>query len=236
MMSSDKFIFTKENIDSFLKELGKEYRKLSKQGQNVELIIVGGVAAIVNYDFRETTTDIDALFHANSIFKEAIRNVGDKYGLPDGWLNSDFKYTASYSDKLVEHSKYYKTFYSLDVRTVSGEYAIAMKLVSDRNYKSDISDIVGIIKDERKRGNEITFEKIDKAMVELYSNWKRVSDSNLELLNEVLKCKDLEQIYIEKVKEESLNRNYLEAAIEEYKDVITSDNTNDFIKFFKGKE
>ena len=97
MMSSEKFNFTKDNIDNFLRELGKEYRKLSKQGQNVELIIVGGVAAIVNYDFRETTTDIDALFHANSIFKEAIRNVGDKYGLPDGWLNSDFKYCRELS-------------------------------------------------------------------------------------------------------------------------------------------
>ena len=232
-MSSDKINFTKDNIDSFLKELGKEYRKLNKHGQPAELIIVGGVSAIVNYDFRESTTDIDALFHTDWAFKDAIQNVGDKFGLPDGWLNNDFKYTDSYSDKLIEHSKFYKSFYSLDVRTVSGEYAIAMKLVSDRNYKSDNSDIIGIIKDEKNKGNEITFEKIDKAIIELYDDWGKVPERNIVFLKDVLASKDLDSVYKDKIKEEALNRNCLEKAKEKYGNIVTNDNADTFIDFFK---
>ncbi len=234
-MSSDRITFNKENIDEYLKALGKEYRKLNKYGQQAELIIVGGVSVIVNYDFREATTDIDGLYYANWTFKDAVRNVAEKFGLPEGWLNSDFKYTDSYSDKIVEHSKFYKSFYSLDVRTVSGEYAVAMKLVANRNYKSDNSDIIGIIKDERSKGNEITFEMIDKAITELYGDWSKVSDKNVAFIKEVLDYKDLDAFYIEKVKEESVNRNYLEKASEQYKDVITDDNVDEFISFFKSR-
>lgn len=232
-MSSNNINFTKDNIDIFLKELGKEYRKLNKNGQRAELIIVGGISAIINYNFRQATTDIDALFHTDWTFKDAISNVRKKYELPDGWLNSDFKYTNSYSDKLVEHSKFYKSFYSLDVRTVNGEYAIAMKLISDRNYKSDDSDIIGIIKDERSKGNDITFEKIDKAMMELYNGWDKVSEKRIVFLKEVLNCKDLDLIYRNKVEEELINKDCLQKAKENYGNIVTNDNADSFIDFFK---
>ena len=60
------------------------------------------------------TTDIDALITAASSMKEAINSVGDRFGLPNGWLNADFQNTSSYSPKLVQFSEYYKT-YSKDV-------------------------------------------------------------------------------------------------------------------------
>ena len=42
--------------------------------------------------------------------KDAINAVGDRMGLPNGWLNADFRQTASYSPKLAEASVYYRTF------------------------------------------------------------------------------------------------------------------------------
>lgn len=82
------------------------------------------------------TYDIDAIIHASSSMKEAINVVGDELGLPNGWLNSDFTKTASYSPKLLQYSKFYKRFgYVLDVRTVSREYLVAMKLMSVENIK-----------------------------------------------------------------------------------------------------
>ena len=42
--------------------------------------------------------------------KEAINTVGDRLELPVGWLNTDFAHTKSYTPRLVEYSKYYKTF------------------------------------------------------------------------------------------------------------------------------
>lgn len=96
------------------------------------------------------TYDIDAIIHAFSSMKEAINVVGDELGLPNGWLNSDFTKTASYSPKLLQYSKFYKRFgYVLDVRTVSREYLVAMKLMSGRKYKNDLSDIIGILYEEQ---------------------------------------------------------------------------------------
>ncbi len=54
-------------------------------------------------------------------------NLGDKYNLPVGWLNSDFMKTKSYSPQLIEVSVEFKTFSNiLQVRTVSAEYRIAI--------------------------------------------------------------------------------------------------------------
>lgn len=233
-MSSEKFEFTKDNINDVLKDIGKEYHKLNKYGPEAEIIIVGGASALLNYNFRSTTIDIDALIFANSTFKEAVNKVGDKYNLPNGWLNADFKYTESYSDKLIEHSKYYKSFYnSLTIRTVSGEYMIAMKLVSDRIYKKDYSDIIGIIRDERNKGNNISFEDIDNAVVELYGNWDKISDEAKSFLLVALDSKDLDSLYNDTEKDEQLNKNALLDANERYSDVITDDNAKDFIKHFR---
>lgn len=79
--------------------------------------------------------------------KDAINAVGDRMGLPNGWLNADFRQTASYSPKLAEVSVYYRTFSNVvRVRTVSAEYLIAMKLRAGRRYKNDLSDVIGVVR------------------------------------------------------------------------------------------
>ena len=42
MSSETRFEFTKENIDGFLKELAKEYRKQVGKAMPAELILIGG--------------------------------------------------------------------------------------------------------------------------------------------------------------------------------------------------
>ena len=80
------------------------------------------------------------VIHASSSMKDAINRVGDKYGLPNGWLNTDFMRTGSYSKKVDEVSEYYKTYSNiLQIRTVSAEYLIAMKLRSGRKYKNGLT-------------------------------------------------------------------------------------------------
>jgi len=101
--------FTRENLNTYLKELAKEFRKLNGTAIPAEIILIGGAAILAQYGFREMTYDIDAVILASSAMKEAVNRVGDKFGLPNGWLNMDFKKTKSYSDKLSEVSVYYKT-------------------------------------------------------------------------------------------------------------------------------
>jgi len=53
-------------------------------------------------------------------------------------------------------------------RTVASEYLIAMKLMSGRRYKNDLSDIAGILLEHQKQGNPISQEMIGKAITKLY--------------------------------------------------------------------
>jgi hypothetical protein len=142
--------FTKDNLNECLKELAKEFRKANGKHVRAEIILVGGASILVNYDFRQMTYGIDAVTYTNSAIKDVINRVGDRLGLPNGWLNADFTRTTSYTSKISQFSKYYKTFLNvLEVRTISSEYLIVMKLMSGRQYKNDLSDIIGILIEQK---------------------------------------------------------------------------------------
>ena len=144
-MSAD-FEFTKEMLDNSLKELGKEYRKQNGKNTNADIILIGGASVLINYGFRDKTTDADALIRVSSVMKESIHRIADKLDLPRDWLNDDFKKTDSYSDSLFRVAKHYRTFSNImHVHTVAAEYLVAMKLMSGRQYKYDLSDVVGIL-------------------------------------------------------------------------------------------
>lgn len=196
-MSSD-MPFTKENLDACLKELGKEFRKLNGTKTPAEIVLIGGAAILANYGFREMTYDIDAIILASSAMKEAVNHVGDRLGLPSGWLNMDFRNTSSYTTKLPEVSVYYKTFSNvITVRTVSAEYLIAMKLISGRQYKNDLSDIVGILWEHQKNGSPISRETIDKAVAVLYGESAEIPAAARKTLDDTFAKGDFERIYKE---------------------------------------
>ena len=59
-----------------------------------------------------------------------------------------------------------------------------MKIQSGRQYKSDLSDVLGILVDHEKSGNPIVFEKIQKAVVDLYGDWLSIPEtSRIFILN-----------------------------------------------------
>jgi len=193
--------FTKENLDAYLKELGKEFRKLNGTKTPAEIILIGGAAILASYGFREMTYDIDAIILASSAMKEAINHVGDRMGLPNGWLNADFQQTNSFSDKLRGVSVYYKTFSNiLTVRTVAAEYLIAMKLMSGRQYKNDLSDIAGILWEHQKAGNPISREAIDKAVAVLYGDNSALPEISRKTIDDAFADGDYEGAY-QKIRE-----------------------------------
>lgn len=190
--------FTKENLDATLKELGKEFRKLNGTKMPAEIVLIGGAAILASYGFREMTYDIDAIILASSAMKEAISHVGDRLSLPNGWLNTDFKKTTSFSDKLLEVSVYYKTFSNvLTVRAVAAEYLIAMKLMSGRQYKNDLSDIAGILWEHQKNGNPISREAIDKALSTLYGENATLPSTSQKMIDDAFSDGDYERVFKE---------------------------------------
>ena len=196
-----------------------------------EIVLVGGAAILTNYGFRDMTTDIDAVIHAASSMKDAINYVGDKFDLPNGWLNSDFMHTGSYSPKLDEFSLYYKSFYGvLSVRTISAEYLIAMKLRSGRKYKNDLSDVIGILAEHEKRGTPITLEKIDTAVVNLYGGWNDFPEDSKPFIEDALKNGNLENIYASVKNGEIESKDILIGFEKDYPKVAKESNINDILK------
>jgi len=196
-MSVDK-AFTKENLNDYLKELGKEFRKLNGTKMPAEIVLIGGAAILANYGFREMTYDIDAVILASSAMKEAVNRVGDRLSLPNGWLNMDFKKTKSYSEKLSGISVYYKTFSNvLTVRTVAAEYLIAMKLMSGRRYKNDLSDVAGVLWEHQKSGNPVTPELVNKAVDTLYGGWNSIPENSKKLINAAFASGNYEKLFLQ---------------------------------------
>ena len=75
MSSEKRFEFTKDNIDTYLKAVAREYRRQVGKGMPAELILIGGASVLVNYGFRDMTTDIDAVIRAASCWRVRWREA-----------------------------------------------------------------------------------------------------------------------------------------------------------------
>ena len=217
-------LFTRDNLDSCLKELAKEFRKINGSRIPAEIILIGGASVLINYGFREMTYDMDAIIQASSSMKDAINHVGDRLGLPNGWLNTDFMKTSSYTPKLIQYSKYYKTFSNvLRVRTVSAEYLIVMKLMAGRQYKNDLSDVVGILLEQQNNGKKIHLDDIKRVADELYGGYDKIPESS--------------RILYKKIREEERqNKDILLEFQDHYPEVLNGDNLADILKAAKARK
>ncbi len=231
---SDKS-FTKENLDSYLKELAKEYRKLNKK-MPAEIILIGGASVLINYGFREKRYDIDAIIEASSAMKDAINIVGDRYNLPNGWLNTDFIKTSSYTPNIIKYSKYYRTFSNVvTFRTITGEYLVAMKLMAGRQYKYDMSDVVGILWEHEKRADALTLERIKAAVSNLYGSYDKLPLRSREFIEDAVMKSDYESFYKTVREREKETKGMLSKFQDDYPGVITPDNVNEIIDLTRKK-
>ncbi len=235
-MSAD-IVFTKEMLDACFSRLAKVFRKLNGTKVHAEIVLIGGAAVLANYGFRDMTYDIDAVIHASSAMKDAIHRVGDEMGLPNGWLNSDFTRTKSYSPKLLQYSEYYKRFgYILEVRTISREYLVAMKLMSGRQYKNDISDVIGILREQKERGKPLTLEMIKTAVCNLYNSWDNLPQDSKELITEVMQNEQYVALYEQYRNNEKMAKEALLDFEMQHPGVANTDNVNDIIRNLKKRK
>lgn len=237
-MSSDEFnSFNKSNLDTYLNELARLFRKQNGKSAKSEIILVGGAAILINYSFRNMTMDIDAIIHASSSIKDAINQIGDRYNLPNGWLNTDFMHTSSYSGRLDEFSQYYKTFYGvLQVRSISAEYLIAMKLASGRKYRNDLSDIIGILAEHKKRNQAITWERVNQAVANLYQNWDGISEEVKSFIQNVFKLGDYNKIFQQVQEQEQLSKNMLVQFQQKQSYTVTESNVDSILDMLINKK
>lgn len=229
--------FTKENLDQYLKELAKEFRKRNGKSFPAEIILIGGASVLINYGFREMTYDMDAIINAASSMKDSINYVGDKYNLPNGWMNDDFMRTDSYTPKIAAFSRYYRTYSGVvTFRTISGEYLIAMKLKSGREYKYDRSDVIGILREHEKRGEPLTLSRIRQAVTDLYGSYDVLTDDVKLFIEHALEDGDYERMYNIVRRAEAENKENLLEYQEKKPGVINPDNVSAIIAALRRRE
>ena len=170
----------KNNIDEILTTLGDYYDEMHGK-EEIHLYIVGGAAVVLNFTFRKSTIDIDALYMNNVIFNEAIEKTAQHYKLPYDWLNQEFKNTPSYSDKINCNSVFYKKFgNNIKVYVLPPKYLIAMKLKSSRPTGGDLEDIIMMIYEMRYNDVHIEYEEVIKAYEDLYNDFANTYSYFLE--------------------------------------------------------
>ena len=237
MSPENRIEFTKTDIDIYLKEVAKEYRKQVGKNVPAELILVGGASVLINYEFRNMTIDIDALIRAGDSMKDAINSVGERFHLPNGWLNMDFTSTSSYTPELVQFSEYYRTFSNvMTVRTVSAEYLIAMKLRSGRLYKNDLSDVLGILAEHEKREDPITMERIETAVRNLYGDWASLPENSRQFIKNAMGNGNFAELYAEVMESERETKSELIEFVGKYPKAANESNINEVIASLKRRK
>lgn len=237
MLSNPSKDIGKKELDIYLRELGKEYRKLAGKKSPAEIVLIGGGAILANYNFRTSTTDVDAIIHAASAMKEAINRVGDKYYLANRWLNEDFVRTVSYSPKIEEFSQFYRQYSNvLQVRTIKAEYIIAMKLRAGRKYKNDFSDIIAVLMEHEEKNEHISYGDIDRAVINLYGSWNAITEEAKTFLKDVLSCKDLAERYAELRGSEGEMGLLLQGFEVDYSGVLNQSNVNDILDILRQRK
>jgi Nucleotidyltransferase of unknown function (DUF6036) len=119
-------MLSRGDIVMLLNELASE---LEADGTHGDLFLVGGAAMAVAYSRRRATRDLDAIFEPKQVIYDAARRVGDRHGLPPGWLNDGVKgfLPGADANATVLFDKP-----GLAVRVASPGYLFAMKVLAAR--------------------------------------------------------------------------------------------------------
>ena len=188
-IDNSEITLNKADMEKYFREIGNILKKKYKlRKSSAEIILVGGAVIVMNYGFRQSTIDVDCIDASGILMNDLLDEINHKYNLPDGWINTDFMASKSFSNKLIQYSSFFKTYGNgaLNVRIIKDEYLLAMKVVSGRKYKNDYSDIIGIIEECKSKGKTFNITDIKKAIIDLYGTTDDVKEEMFVFLNEVL--------------------------------------------------
>ena len=110
-----------------------------------------------------------------------------------------------------------------------------MKLMAGRQYKNDLSDIIGVLIEQEERDEPLNFEKIQKAVVDLYDSYDKIPEAYRTFIEAVYK-EDLHEFYKQCRELEQENKDVLVGFQEDYPGVLNGDNLADILKAAKAKK
>jgi hypothetical protein len=134
-------------IHSLLESLNAELAGKNVRG---EIFLAGGAVMCLVFHAREATKDVDALLVPASAIREAAERVGQREGLPSGWLNDAVKGFFSQTGRF----EIYAEMSNLRIFAPHPEYLFAMKCLAMRlgeefQDRSDVELLLNILKIKR---------------------------------------------------------------------------------------
>ncbi len=136
--STSEEYLNRDNIDKYLDALAA---KIIEAGIGKHcILVVGGAAVALKFHEERSTVDIDICFREQNNLYSCCLMVAKEYMLPDDWINADVMHSDSFTYKLFDHAKLYKTYRDiLEVYLADDLDLYCMKLVSFR--PKDIKDM-----------------------------------------------------------------------------------------------
>ena len=139
----------------YFDEINQHLASLNKHG---EIVVVGGAALTLVFGARDSTRDIDAIFHPAEDMRKIIKSIADANSLDDDWLNDGVK--GFITDKMKFEQLL--SYSNLTVSNVDAEGLLAMKLTSARSLTHDMDDSIFLMKTLEIKTEDELFNIIDK--------------------------------------------------------------------------
>ena len=103
-------------------------------------------------------------------------------------------------------------------------------------YKNDLSDIVGILAEHQKSSDNITYERIDKAVVDLYDSWEKISSESISFIKDTLIHGNYDLLY-SVIKEKELETKEMLVKFEDnYPKVLNEDNMDNILNILNSRK
>lgn len=191
-----KKIFSTDEMKSILTELATEYDKTS--GEPLTVLIVGGSAAIFHFDFKKVTKDIDIILSkASPIFEECKEIISNRFSVFfDKALFEVRENSPEHFEKVILEETFPLDTSSkkLSFRVLNKKATVGYYMYGFRRYRHDFSNILGMLIEERKKGNPLTANDLENYFEEIYAGCVSLRDEAKNFLKTLDDCPDLEKL------------------------------------------
>jgi len=165
----------KKNIELYLNDLAIEIEKANIGKHSI--LIVGGAALALKYEYERSTVDIDICFREQNKLYACCEILAKKNNLPEDWINADVMHSDSFSYKLFDNAVLHKVIGNyLEVYVVDDIDLYCMKIVGFR--PKDVEDLNSIAPKLKAKGIRVS---------DVENNFERLYGSKYHLLNDEMK-------------------------------------------------